>query len=122
MTIERGSELRDLLVEGKLDEFNRRASEEAPDLENAGLRGLDLRGADLSHANLRGAYMRNSDLRGVDMIYADLDGASVHGARIGGARFPRNVSAAEIDLSIRHGTRLRISASVDSASSAKEVS
>ncbi len=29
MTIERGSELRDLLVEGKLDEFNRRASEEA---------------------------------------------------------------------------------------------
>ncbi len=120
MTIERGSELRDLLVEGKLDEFNRRASEEAPDLENAGLRGLDLRGADLSHANLRGAYMRNSDLRGVDMIYADLDGASVHGARIGGARFPRNVSAAEIDLSIRHGTRLRISTAAGSASSAKE--
>ncbi len=109
MTLDRSSELRGLLVEGKIDEFNECAAEEAPQLENAGLRGLDLRGADLSHANLRGAYLRNADLRGVDMIYADLDGASLHGARIGGARFPRNLGAAELDLSIRHGTRLRVS-------------
>ena len=66
--------------------------------------------------------MRNSDLRGVDMIYADLDGASVHGAHIGGARIPRNVSAAEIDLSIRQGTRLRISTAVGSVPSAEELS
>ena len=108
MTLDRSSGLRDLLVESKLDEFNQRAGEDPRQLENASLRGLDLRGADLSHANLRGAYLRNADLRGVDLIYADLDGASLHGARIGGARFPRNLGAAELDLSLRHGTRLRV--------------
>lgn len=108
MPMDRSAELRELLVEGKIEEFNERAGESAPELENAGLRGLDLRGADLSHANLRGAYMRNTDLRGVDLLYADLDGASIHGARIGGTRFPRNLSAAEIDLSLRQGTRLRV--------------
>ena len=107
--IDRSTELRNLLVEGKTDEFNERAREDAPDLENAGLRGIDLRGADLSHANLRGAYLRSADLRGVDLIYADLDGASLLGARVSGARFPRTLAPAEIDLSLRHGTRLRVS-------------
>ena len=40
--IDRSSELRDLLVEGKTDESNERAREDAPDLENADQRGVDL--------------------------------------------------------------------------------
>ena len=107
MTLDRSSELRDLLVEGKIDEFNECAAEEAPQLENTGLRGLDLRGADLSHANLRGAYLRNADLRGVDLFHADLDGASIHAAHISGTRFPPSLPATEISVSHHLGVRMR---------------
>ena len=101
------SELRTLLIDGKFDEFNERAGQEPPDLENLVLRGADLRQADLSHANLRGAYLRNADLRGVDLSHANLDGASIHDAQISGALFPRDLPAAEICMSLHEGTRLR---------------
>ena len=107
MPFSRDSELRDLLLEGKIDEFNQRAEEAPPDLENLDLRSLDLRGANLQHANLRDAYLRSADLRSVDMLYADLDGASLRGARLSGTRFPRNISADEISLSFHEGTRIR---------------
>ena len=103
----RNSELRNLILEGKKQEFNERAGQTAPDLENASLRGADLQGFDLSHANLRGAYLRSADLRGCDLFWADLDGASLHGARISGVRFPRSLSADEIRMSVDLGTRLR---------------
>ena len=48
---------------------------EAPDLSQAGLRGLDLTGCDLSRADLRGA-----DLRGTTLCDADLSGAHLEGA------------------------------------------
>jgi uncharacterized protein YjbI with pentapeptide repeats len=107
MELKRDSHLRNLLLEGKFEEFNRLAQEDPPDLESVDLRGVDLRSADLQHANLRGAYLRNTDLRGVDLLYADLDGASIHAAKIGGVRFPRHIPADEILLSLREGTRLR---------------
>ena len=103
----RNSELRNLILEGKKQEFNERAGQSAPDLENASLRGVDFQGFDLSHANLRGAYLRSADLRGCDLFWADLDGASLHGARISGVRFPRSLTADEIRLSVELGTRLR---------------
>ncbi len=108
MSLIRDSELRLLLVDGKIDEFNRRVGEEPPYLENTDLRSTDLTGANLLHANLRGAYLRNADLRGVDLFHADLDGASIQGARISGTRFPPNLSAAEIGLSHHLGVRMRI--------------
>ncbi len=106
-TLVRDSELRLLLIDGKIDEFNEKASDEAPNLENVSLRGIDLRGVDLSHANLRGAYMRNADIRGCDLFYADLEGASIHQARISGVRFPPSLFASEINMSLAHGTRMR---------------
>ena len=108
MGLIRDSELRMLLIEGKIDEFNQATEEEPPNLENLALRSVDLRGANLKNANLRGAYLRNADLRGVDLSYADLDGASLHEARISGVLFPANLTPEELSLSIHHGTRLRI--------------
>ncbi|MCP4003050.1 MAG: pentapeptide repeat-containing protein [bacterium] len=111
MSLITNSETRLLLVDGKIDEFNRLAGEEQPDLENVDLRSIDLRGVDLSHANLRGSYMRNADMRGLDLFHADLDGASIHGARISGVRFPRCLPPDEILLAMQYGTRLRVPSS-----------
>jgi len=99
--------LTSLLRNGQYKEFLEEAEGERPDLQNAELRFADLRGAPLEKADLRGAYLRRSDLRGLDLIDADLDGASIHDARIGGTRFPRDLSANEILLSLTHGTRMR---------------
>jgi uncharacterized protein YjbI with pentapeptide repeats len=109
MGLIRDSELRTLLIDGKVEEFNRKTQEEPADLENTDLRGVDLQRANLGHANLRGAYLRNADLRGLDLFYADLEGASIHDARIAGTRFPPNLSANEIQLSQGAGTRMRTS-------------
>ncbi|MFQ5514208.1 MAG: pentapeptide repeat-containing protein [Myxococcota bacterium] len=108
MELIRESELRLLLLEGKIEEFNSRVAEEPADLANTDLRAVDLQGANLLHANLRGAYLRNADLRAVDLFHADLEGASIHHARIAGTRFPPNLRAEEIRLSVDLGTRLRI--------------
>ena len=107
MGLVRDSQLRMLLIEGKIDEFNQKAEEEPPNLENTDLRAIDLRGANLLHANLRDAYLRNADLRGVDLFHADLDGASIHAARISGTRFPPSLPATEISVSHHLGVRMR---------------
>jgi hypothetical protein len=46
----------------------------------------------------------------MDLRKVDLDGASIHNARIGGTYFPVNIPAGEIELSVKHGTRMRASA------------
>jgi len=112
MSMIRDSELRTLLVDGKFDEFNERAGDAPPDLENTHLRGFDLREADLSHANLLDAYLRFADLRGLDLLYAEMDGASIQGAKISGTRFPRNLTIEEISFSLQHGTRMRTTRTV----------
>ncbi|MFN7964378.1 MAG: pentapeptide repeat-containing protein [Acidobacteriota bacterium] len=96
-----------LLRQERVDEFNRVAANETPDLADANLRGCDLRAADLKTADLRGAYLRAADLRGVDLSSAMLDGASIHEAKVSGVLFPADFDAAEIRLSIEYGTRLR---------------
>jgi uncharacterized protein YjbI with pentapeptide repeats len=121
MELIRESELRNLLLEGKIEEFNERVAEEPPDLEGVDLRTVDCRGANLLHANLRNAYLRNADLRGLDLLYADLDGASVQGARVSGVRFPRDVPADEVQLSLQQGTRIRCSRPPEAASEQKRV-
>jgi len=77
------------------------------DFTGANLRGIDLRKADLEKVKLRDAYLRDADLRGCDLRHMDLEGASFHGAKVAGAYLPGNVSAAELALSLEHGTRIR---------------
>lgn len=100
--------LAQLLREGRLDTFNARVAESGPaDLTHANLRMADLRGANLTGACLAGAYLRASDLRGQDLGACDLEGASLSGAKVSGVRFPDNIPADEIMMSLAHGTRLR---------------
>lgn len=77
------------------------------DFSNANLRSVDLRKADLDKVILRGAYLRDADLRGCDLRHMDLEGASFHNAKVAGAFFPTNVPAAELVMSLEHGTRIR---------------
>lgn len=98
-----------LLREGKIAEFNQRvAAGEKTDLSSCDFRHLNLQGLETAGLNFANAYFRQTDLRGVD--FADctsFDGASIHGAKISGARFPKQIRAEEILLSLEHGTRLR---------------
>jgi uncharacterized protein YjbI with pentapeptide repeats len=72
-----------LLREGRVEDFNRRrAAGEQVDLTGCNLRGLDLR-------------------------TCRLDGASLHAAHVSGVYFPAHFAPAEIELSVRLGTRLR---------------
>jgi uncharacterized protein YjbI with pentapeptide repeats len=97
-----------LLREGCITEFNaRRAAGDEVDLCNCDLRNLDLRGLDAKGLDLSGCYMRQSDLRGVDFRQARLEGASINAAKISGAYFPDELTAAEIELSLLHGSRMR---------------
>ena len=97
-----------LLREGRADEFNRQRDPGAVvDLHSCNLRGVDLRGFNVDHVDFTDSYFRQADLRGVDLRRSRLEGASLHGAHISGAYFPDSLDAAEIDLSVRSGTRLR---------------
>jgi uncharacterized protein YjbI with pentapeptide repeats len=77
------------------------------DFTGADLRGVDFRSVDLRKLSLRDAYLRDADLRGCDLRHLDLAGVSIQGARVSGAYFPHNVDAAEVQLSLLHGTRIR---------------
>lgn len=97
-----------LLAEGSVEEFNRRRKAgESIDLRSANLRGLDLRQLDAAGIDLSNAYLRQADLRGLDLSTAKLEGASFHAARISGVLFPGGLEAAEIQMSVQLGTRVR---------------
>jgi uncharacterized protein YjbI with pentapeptide repeats len=97
-----------LLAEGRVEEFNRRRKAgEKYDLRGANLRGMDLRAIDAAGLDLSNAYLRQADLRGLDLSTAKLEGASLHGARISGVLFPTGLEAAEIQMSVQLGTRVR---------------
>lgn len=93
---------------GDLDAYHRAIEgREVVDFSGTNLRGVDFRAADLGKLVLRDAYLRDADLRGCDLRHIDLEGASLQGARIGGTYFPDHLPAAEIKMSVEHGTRIR---------------
>jgi uncharacterized protein YjbI with pentapeptide repeats len=97
-----------LIREGRVDEFNRRkAAGDRCDLRNCNFRGLDLRELEPAGLDLSGAYLRQADLRGLDLSKARLEGASLHAAHISGVLFPPELEPAEIEMSVRLGTRMR---------------
>ena len=99
-----------LLREGNIAEFNqRRAAGESCDLTNGDFRSMELNGWEPGALDLSGCYFRQADLRGVDLSACQLAGASLHSAKISGVLFPNSLSAEEINLSLMHGTRMRLS-------------
>jgi uncharacterized protein YjbI with pentapeptide repeats len=97
-----------LLREGNHEEFNRRRKAgEACDLRGCDFRGIDLRGIDVANIDFSDAYFRQTDLRGLDLRSCQLHGASIHAAHISGAYFAPELSPAEIEMSVKLGTRMR---------------
>jgi uncharacterized protein YjbI with pentapeptide repeats len=97
-----------LLREGRVEDFNRRrAAGESVDLTGCNLRGLDLKELDATELDLSNCYLRQADLRGLDLRTCRLEGASLHAAHVSGVYFPASFAPAEIELSVRLGTRLR---------------
>jgi uncharacterized protein YjbI with pentapeptide repeats len=102
------NEIYQLLREEKIDEANARLdSGERCDLTGAFLRGCNLQGLHATNINFADCYFRLADLRGVDFRHCCMEGASIHGAKIHGAYFPVELSAEEIMMSIKLGTRMR---------------
>ena len=81
---------------------------EMVDLRHSIFRGLDLKGAKLKGLDLSGGHFKSSDLRGLDLRGCNMDGCSVFNAKISGVFFPDGLSADEINLSLLHGTRMRM--------------
>lgn len=97
-----------LLRHERVTEFNdRRAAGEAVDLANCDFRSLDLRGLNAKGLDLSGAYFRGADLRGIDFSETNLEGVSIATAKISGAKFPKELPASEIMLSMQFGARMR---------------
>jgi uncharacterized protein YjbI with pentapeptide repeats len=97
-----------LLREGRAEDFNRqRKPGEKYDLHACNFRGVDLRQCNVENIDFSDCYFRQADLRGVDLRTCQLGGASLHGAHVSGAFFPDTLDAAEIEMSVRLGTRMR---------------
>ena len=80
-------------------------------LDTSQLSGGDYRGRisqnECAGLDFSSAYFRNCDLSGIDFRETNLEGASLLDAKVSGVYFPDELSAAEIRLSLDHGTRLR---------------
>jgi len=97
-----------LLRAGEAEDFNRRrAAGEACNLNGCNFRGIDLRAFNLTSIDFSDGYFRQADLRGLDLRACRLEGASMHAAHISGTYFPAALSAQEIEMSVRLGTRMR---------------
>ena len=97
-----------LLRHEQIEEFNeQRKALDSLDFSNCDFRGLDLRDMNADGVDFSGAYFRGADLRGINFRHTRLQGASMAAAQISGCYFPDDVSAAEIELSVTRGTRLR---------------
>jgi uncharacterized protein YjbI with pentapeptide repeats len=97
------------LRDGDYEGYNRAVEyRKIVDFTNADLCAVDFRNIDISKLILRNAYLRGADFRGCDLRHVDLEGASIHNARIAGAYFPADICASEIQLSVEHGTRIRV--------------
>lgn len=78
------------------------------DIKDANFRAFNLKGANLNGLDLSDSYFKNTDLRGVDLRSCNLSGCCFLNAKVSGVFFPNNISAAELNLSITSGTRIRL--------------
>jgi len=100
-----------LLRDGKVSEFNQRiVAGEIANLQGCDFRHINLQNLETEGLDFANSYFRQADLRGVDFANcSNFEGASIHGAKISGARFPTEIRADEILLSLEYGTRIRYS-------------
>ena len=98
-----------LLQERRIADFNslHQRGQIGDDLSGLAFRGFDLRGLDAENLNLADCKFKQADLRGINFSSANLNGSSLYGTKISGCLFPAEFSAAEILMSVTHGTRLR---------------
>ncbi len=97
-----------LLREGKIKEFNsRQKAGKVCDLNGYDFSSMDLRGINAYGLELCDCNFRMADLRGIDFRQTKLAGSTINRAKISGTFFPADISAAEILLSLEHGTRIR---------------
>ncbi len=99
-----------LLRTSQIEQFNtQRTAGKTCTLNGLDLSRTDLRGLIADGLDFSDCYFRMADLRGVDFRKAKLEGASFADANISGAYFPKELTAEEITLSLKHGTRVRYS-------------
>ncbi len=111
MLKENASEMYQYLQDENIEAFNQaRANGLAVSLKDSVFRGLNLKGANLNGIDLSGCHFKSADLRGADLRNCNLDGCSIFNAKISGVFFPASLSADEINLSLLHGTRIRMPA------------
>lgn len=97
-----------LIRDEKIAAFNReKPAEGLIDFRGGDFRGLDLRELDTRGIDFTDAYFRATDLRGLDLRDNGLEGASIAHAQISGTYFPPELSADEILMSAKFGTRMR---------------
>ncbi|CAM3710606.1 hypothetical protein CCOS865_00613 [Pseudomonas reidholzensis] len=102
------SNLYALVRDEQIAAFNReKPTDTAIDFRGGDFRGLDLRELDVRGIDFTDAYFRASDLRGLDLRENGLEGASLAHAQISGTYFPAQLSADEILMSAKFGTRMR---------------
>ncbi|CRI55259.1 MULTISPECIES: pentapeptide repeat-containing protein [Pseudomonas] len=97
-----------MIRDEKIAAFNREKPSDSPiDFRGGDFRGLDLRDLDVRGIDFSDAYFRAADLRGLDLRENGLEGASLAHAQISGTYFPAELSADEILMSVKFGTRMR---------------
>lgn len=97
-----------LVREEQIAAFNReKPADTLIDFRGGDFRGLDLRELDVRGVDFTDAYFRSADLRGLDLREVGLEGASIAHAQISGTYFPPQLSADEILMSAKFGTRMR---------------
>lgn len=99
-----------LLRTEKITDFNQQKDTlDSSHLSSGDYRGLDLRNMQCESLDFSNAYFRGADLRGVDFRNTQLEGASFCEAKISGCYFPKQITAIEMDISVKRGTRIRYS-------------
>lgn len=98
----------ELLGQHRIEEFNaRRAAGRPCRVAGRDLHAMDLRKANVTGVDFSDCRLDRANLCGLDMRDCTLEGATLRDALVERTYFPATLSAAEIELSLKYGTRLR---------------
>ncbi|OBS10546.1 pentapeptide repeat-containing protein [Acidihalobacter prosperus] len=99
----------ELLGQHRIEEFNAyRAAGKPCRVAGKDLHAMDLRKVDVGGVDFSDCRLDRANLCGLDMRSCVLEGATLRDALIERTYFPEGLDAAEIELSLNYGTRLRM--------------